>query len=150
MQNLNSDELRRQLDENNAAMNTLAEDNQKIVELLAERGLQAIDASSNDVAIHACVMQLDKLRSEPKPLTADELKAGGLWCADTSDDALKAFILYGLVEYGDDMPWDGSFYGCFIFEGGTNLLDRGYKHHTSALKQIHRCGNVFYWGAPNG
>ena len=64
MQNLNSDKLRRQLDENNAAMNTLAEDNQKIVELLAERGLQAIDAASNDVAIHACVMQLDKLGDE--------------------------------------------------------------------------------------
>lgn len=150
MQNLNSDELRRQLDENNAAMNTLAEDNQKIVELLAERGLQAIDSASNDVAIHACIMQLGKLRSEPKPLTADELKAGGWWCADTSDDALKAFILYGLAEYGDDMPWDGSFDGCFIFKSGTNLLDRGYKHHTSALKQIHRIGNNFYWGAPNG
>lgn len=43
LNNLSSDELRRQLGENNAAMNTLAEDNQKIVELLAERGLQATD-----------------------------------------------------------------------------------------------------------
>ena len=64
MNGLDSDELRRQLSENNAAMNTLAEDNQKIIELLASRGLQAIDASSNDVAIHACVMQLDKLGDE--------------------------------------------------------------------------------------
>ena len=64
LNNLSGDELRRQLDENNAAMNTLAEDNQKIIELLASRGLQAIDSSSNDVAIHACVMQLDKLGDE--------------------------------------------------------------------------------------
>lgn len=60
MQNLNSDQLRRQLGENNAAMNTLTEDNQKIVELLAQRGLKAIEPDNNDVAIHPCVMQLDK------------------------------------------------------------------------------------------
>ena len=48
MQNLNSDQLRRQLDENNAAMNILTDDNQKIVELLAERGLKAIKKTADE------------------------------------------------------------------------------------------------------
>ncbi len=50
MQNLNSDQLRRQLGENNAAMNILTDDNQNIVELLAGRGLQAIEPADNGVA----------------------------------------------------------------------------------------------------
>lgn len=47
MKNLNSDQLRAQLHENNCAMNILAEDNQEIVELLSQRGLQAINYSSD-------------------------------------------------------------------------------------------------------
>lgn len=134
--------------------------------LLKREVLQQDDEEyAEDVPMHSVVMTLDSLaialeneqievgetmffpkrkRSEEVPLTSDELKAGGWWCADTSEDALKAFILYGL-ETDDDLPWDGSFYGCFIYEGGRNLLDRGYEHHTSALKQIHRIGNEFYW-----
>lgn len=50
MQNLNSDDLRKQLQENNCAMNILAEDNEKIVELLKRRGLQAIDRTAEQQA----------------------------------------------------------------------------------------------------
>ena len=48
MNNINSDQLRRQLDENNLAMNTLADDNQRIVELLAQRGLKAIEKTADE------------------------------------------------------------------------------------------------------
>lgn len=61
MNHLSSDQLRLQLQENNWAMNALSEDNQKIVELLAQRGLQVIEPNSNDVPMHSCVMQLDDL-----------------------------------------------------------------------------------------
>ena len=77
-------------------------------------------------------------------LTADELRAGGWWCADTSEDALKAFILMGIKD-GEYGPWDGSYYACFLFKAGINLVDRGNEHHTFGLKQIHRVGNEFYW-----
>lgn len=50
MQNLNSDDLRTQLQENNYAMNILAEDNEKIVELLKRRGLQAVDLPAPSTA----------------------------------------------------------------------------------------------------
>lgn len=84
------------------------------------------------------------LRDEAKPLTADELMAGGWWCGDTSEDSLKAFILFGLKD-GEYEPWDGSYYACFLYESGCKLIDRGYKDHPEGLKRIHRIGNDFYW-----
>lgn len=135
MQNLSSDQLRRQLDENNAAMNALTEDNQKIVELLAQRGLNAIEPDNNDVAIHPCVMQLDKLgealfraqfepkRSEEIALTAEELKAGWWWCADVSEDCRSVLLAKGVSE-------------AVVFRSYLRM---------EGLKQIHRIGNEFYW-----
>lgn len=146
LNNLSSDDLRRQLDENNAAMNTLAEDNQKIVELLAERGLQAIDAASNDVAIHACIMQLDKLRSEPKPLTADELKAGGWWCADTSEECRLTFYEKGLGARSTGWSTYTGYRYCYL--SGSVIMRSSIRPSKSSLKQIHRIGGDFYWGAP--
>lgn len=146
LNNLSSDDLRRQLDENNAAMNTLAEDNQEIVELLSQRGLQAIDASSNDVAIHACVMQLDKLRSEPKPLTADELKAGGWWCADTSETARQAFELRG---FRVTDQWElEDLDGCKRTDKKSVSRFRGMSK-TKDLREIYLADGEFYWGAPS-
>lgn len=81
---------------------------------------------------------------EAKPLTTADLLLGGWWCADTSNDALEAFLSLGLKTEGD-VPWNGSFYGCFLHELGSNLLDRGFRHHTDDLKQIERIGNEFYW-----
>lgn len=81
---------------------------------------------------------------EAKPLTTADLLLGGWWCADTSNDALEAFLSLGLKTEGG-VPWDGSFYGCFLYELGSNLLDRGFRHHTDNLKQIERIGNEFYW-----
>lgn len=43
MKNLTSDQLRAQLHENNCAMNILAEDNEKIINILGARGLKAIN-----------------------------------------------------------------------------------------------------------
>lgn len=145
MQSLNSDQLRKLLKKHTRKMNWLAEQNDLIVATLKQRGLQAIDPAGDDISIHT--MRLDKPQSEPKPLTADDLMAGGWWCKDTGEDALKAFLLAGLKDKEYE-PWDGSFYACFLNEIGSNLLNRGFSHHTEELKEIHRIGNNFYWGAP--
>lgn len=146
MNGLDSDELRRQLSENNAAMNALAEDNQKIVELLAERGLQAIDAASNDVAIHACIMQLGKLRSEPKPLAADELKAGGWRCSDISEECRLTFYEKGLGARSTGWSTDSGHRYCYL--SGSVIVRSSMQPSESSLKQIRRIGGDFYWGAP--
>lgn len=158
MNRLDSDELRRQLSENNAAMNTLTEDNQKIVELLAQRGLKAIEPDNNDVAIHPCVMQLDKLgealfrtQFEPKrreeiALTAEELKTGGWWCADVSAECQRA-LSNRKLEF-QAIRWDGKYHFCFMRSGRVYRgLSRELARVTCDDKQIHRIGNNFYWGA---
>ena len=122
MQNLNSDQLRRQLDENNAAMNTLADNNQKIVELLSLRGLKAINSSSDLAEIRAL---LEPKRSEEIALTAEELKAGWWWCADDSEECRLVLASKGVSE-------------AVIFRSYLRM---------EGLKQIHRIGNNFYWGA---
>lgn len=77
-----------------------------------------------------------------RPLTADELRAGGWWCRDVSEECRLA-----LVESGLD-PWAGSWRGDWKFSScclqGTLVL-RGNRI-MSGLKQIHRIGNEFYWG----
>ena len=148
MQNLSSDDLRRKLDENNAAMNTLADDNQRIVELLARRGLRAVDPAGDDISIHPCIMQLDKLQSEPKPLTADELKAGGWWCEDVSEECRLALVGNGVDVVGD--YWSEHVYAharCWL-DTDSCKVHAHLALDLDALKQIHRIGTNFYWGAP--
>ena len=99
MQNLNSDQLRRQLDENNAAMNTLTEDNQKIVELLAQRGLKAINSSSDLAETRAL---LEPERRADAPLTTEELKAGGWFCDDISKECAEAFKSKSIEVYNQE------------------------------------------------
>ncbi|HUH58419.1 MAG TPA: hypothetical protein VL020_07975 [Pseudomonadales bacterium] len=97
-----------------------------------------------DQAPYKSVKLEGQIAGEAKPLTADELMAGGWWCGDTGDGSLKAFLSLGFKTEGD-IPWDGSYYACFIFESGSDLIDRGNEHHTFGLKQIHRIGHEFYW-----
>ena len=143
MQNLNSDQLRRQLDENNAAMNTLADNNQKIVELLSLRGLKAINSSSDLAEIRAL---LEPERRADTPLTTDELLTGGWWCADVSEECANTFKskylrVFNSSEWGDDSEWGG----CLLDDDGH--VTRGFTD-SEYRKQIHRIGGDFYWGAP--
>ena len=148
MQNLNSDQLRRQLDENNAAMNTLADDNEKIVELLSLRGLKAINSSSDLAEIRAL---LEPERRADAPLTTDELKAGGWRCGDISEDCRLALIDNGLNSLSDDWSNRGGVKNiclyCCLKE--SLVVRTSSEYHVTPLKQIHRIGNNFYWGAPS-
>ena len=143
MQNLNSDDLRKQLQENNTAMNTLTEDNQKIVELLAQRGLKAIDSSSDLAETRAL---LDPERRADAPLTTDELEAGGWWCGDVSGECAAAFESKSINAYNSE-AWGTArpgWAGC-LFSGGNVARTMSIE---GGKKQIHRIGNEFYWGAP--
>lgn len=75
-----------------------------------------------------------------KPLTADELKAGDWWCADTSEECRLAFAENGLNARADDWLGDG-FRHCYL--SGAAIV-RSHRQPFLA-KQIHRIGNDFYW-----
>ncbi len=183
MQNLNSDDLRRKLDENNESMNTLADDNQRIVELLAQRGLKAIEKTADEDLVFSAdkmilfnadgaevfntdwpnplvnpdqyeahrrmaewVSKFQKVREDRVPLTADELKAGGWWCADVSGECAAAFESKSINAYNSE-AWGTArpgWAGC-LFSGGEVARTMSIE---GGEKQIHRIGNEFYWGAP--
>jgi len=181
VQNLNSDELRKRLGENNATMNTLTEDNQKIVDLLADRGLQATektifkvdriwltDPAGNEILntdwhnpfvkletheIDHCSLKIDAaIKPEPREetkaaLTADELKAGGWWCADISRECALAFIAAG-VDVHNSKNWTVNARTHYGWGGCTYLKDEVTRTNNRYTKQIHRIGNDFFWGAP--
>lgn len=151
LNNLNSDQLRKRLAKHTRKMNWLAEQNDLIVATLKQRGLQAVDPAGDDISIHPCIMQLDKLQSEPKPLTADELKADGWWCDDVSEECANAFKSKRLRVFNSSEWGDGSEWGiCSLDSDGD--VTRGFfdfRIRSSRFKQIHRIGNNFYWGAPS-
>lgn len=146
MQSLNSDQLRKLLKKHTRKMNWLAEQNNLIVATLKQRGLQAVDPAGDDISIHPCIMQLDKLQSEPKPLTADELKVGGWWMNSATIEDRDAFICMGVPV---DDEWEDA--NLMVVEWFQNkaYLSRSFRVVSNANKnkQIHRIGNNFYWGA---
>ena len=159
MQNINSDQLRKRLAKHTRKMNWLAKQNDLIVELLAQRGLKAIEPDNNDVAIHPCVMQLDKLgealfrtQLEPKQreeieLTADELMAGGWWCEDVSEECRLALVGNGVNT--DEDYWGDSRRDRCAHKSGSSLSVIRTSIRGDEIREIHRIGNNFYWGAPS-
>lgn len=159
MQSLNSDQLRKLLKKHTRKMNWLAKQNDLIVELLAERGLKAIEPDNNDVAIHPCVMQLDKLgealfrtQFEPKrreeiALTAEELNAGGWWCADVSEECRLAFADSGTGVTSNSWNDYARVQCAYKPDSESNVMLAHLPVDLDILKQIHRIGNNFYWGA---
>lgn len=81
---------------------------------------------------------------EAKPLTAEELKAGGWWCGDVSKDCANAFESKGLrVINSFDWGSGADLIGCGLDDSGgvTRCIFEFIDE-----KQIHRIGNEFYWG----
>ena len=79
-----------------------------------------------------------------EPLTIEELKAGGWWCADISKECAEAFNSQGLKVFNSDDWGEGELWsGCVMGHDGTiTRVPCGFK----VEKQIHRIGNDFYWG----
>ena len=71
--------------------------------------------------------EIQKRLGEPsnRPLTAEELKAGGWWCADVSKDCASAFKSKGLsVFYPAGWGSTGSWNGCAVDDEGD--VARGF------------------------
>ena len=82
-----------------------------------------------------------------RPLTVDELKAGGWWCADVSAECEMAFKLRGLDVVCAGWSGIGNRNGDCCILVYPKLVSRAWiKSQVSGEKQIHRIGNEFYWG----
>ena len=82
-----------------------------------------------------------QIADEAKPLTAEELKAGGWWCSDVSDECRRSLIMNGMEPLSASWNDGRDFSSCCLHE---TLVVR-INTTSSARKQIHRVGDEFYW-----
>lgn len=87
--------------------------------------------------------EIQKSLSEPaKPLTTEELKAGGWWCADVSEEARQAFELRG---FNVASRWDlEDIDGCMLADKETAVRFRRLSIAKS-LPDITLADGEFYW-----
>lgn len=80
--------------------------------------------------------------SEPaKPLTTEELKAGGWWFDEVNcQSLLELFREYGVNITGVSSGWFDDSVGVTCV-----ISSRDYGRDLSGFKQIHRIDNEFYW-----
>jgi hypothetical protein len=141
MQSLNSDQLRKLLKKHTRKMNWISEQNDLIVAMLKQRGLQPVEFERLSDVFGAG----GEIVFKKKPLTVDELKAGGWWMLGAARRDARAFLSLGLAvhnqgEWGLSPHWMGCCKG---------KLDQSVSRTESTDgKQIHRIGDEFYWGAP--
>lgn len=86
-----------------------------------------------------------QVADEAKPLTTEELKAGGWWCADVSEECANAFKSKGLRVFNSDAwGYDVGWGSCGMDDDCDGDVTRGF-FNLGGGKQIHRIGNEFYW-----
>lgn len=87
--------------------------------------------------------EIQRRLTEPaKPLTAEELKAGGWWCADVSKNCANTFESKGLSVF-NSCEWGLSETWIWCAMGYNGDVTRGFG--VGGNKKIHRIGNDFYW-----
>lgn len=79
-----------------------------------------------------------------KPLSVEELKAGGWVCEDVSKDCASALKSKGLLVYNSGQWGLNSRWDSCLMEAARGEVARGFNF--GGNKQIHRIGNDFYWG----
>lgn len=78
---------------------------------------------------------------EAKPLTTEELKAGGWWCADVSAECARVFEAKGLNVF-NSRDWRYNPLRKCALEGGKVVR---VSFDLVGGRHIHRIGNEFYW-----
>lgn len=98
-----------------------------------------------DSLVHA-----DKLNGEPKPLSSEELKGGGWRCAEAGKEIETQLNARGLFIISKNWRQKKYIRGCMSSVPGFAVqFSEACAVDLDHLKQIHRIGNNFYWGAPS-
>ncbi len=105
---------------------------------------------THDQAPYKSVKLDGQVADEVKPLTVDELKAGGWWCADTSAAARRAFAVRGFNVADqwelEDLEWElEDLDGCRLTGKESVTRFKGMSK-TKDLREITLVDGEFYWG----
>ena len=100
---------------------------------------------THDQAPYKSVKLDGQIADEDKPLTADELKAGGWWCADVSEECRLVIADSGIGVTGYSWDDNARVQCAYKLDSESNVLRAHHSVDLDILKQIHRIGNEFYW-----
>lgn len=78
-----------------------------------------------------------------KPLTEEELKAGGWWCDDISEECQIVFTEKGFKTQSPHWSSKDGYTRCYLL--GAYIIREVEQHGAAQLKQIYRISNEFYW-----
>ena len=98
-----------------------------------------------DQAPYISVKLEGQVTNEAKPLSVDELMAGGWWCDDVSEESRLVFADNGFDSWAES--WDDNADVRYAYNRGSDsCVTRAHEQiDLKGLKQIHRIGNDFYW-----
>lgn len=103
-----------------------------------------LEPVKHDQAPYKSVNLGGQVFDEAKPLmTTEELKAGGWWCEDVSEECRLAFYEKGLGARSIGWSTDAGYKYCYL--SGSVIVRSSIQQYESLLKQIRRIGNDFYW-----
>lgn len=87
----------------------------------------------------------EQISNEAKPLTTEELKAGGWWCAEVTEECAKVFTVKGLRVFKPSR-WNDEAIVFYKMDIDKNIVVKHFSVGvTRVSKQIHRIGIEFYW-----
>lgn len=109
------------------------------------------EGTLNELQHHlACLLEMKRneiqkcLDKTNKPLTVEELKAGGWWCGDVSEGCQMVLVEKGFKTQSPHWSSKDGYTRCYLL--GDYIIREVGQLGAAQLKQIHRIGNEFYWG----
>lgn len=145
LKRLSSDYLRELLSANTKAVSYLAAQNTDICNLLKQRGLQPVEPAPQS----SSPSETAKPEAREEPLTAEELRAEGWWCATAGCPEMLILMDAEMVIDRLTHP---------LIPGPKGLASGASSEvvahcdlsriNTGYLKQVYRAGEHFYWVKP--
>lgn len=145
LKRLSSDYLRELLSANTKAVSYLAAQNTDICNLLKQRGLQPVEPAPQSSSLS----ETAKPEAREEPLTAEELRAEGWWCATAGWPEMLILMDAEMVIDRLTHP---------LIPGPKGLASGASSEvvahcdlsriNTGYLKQVYRAGEHFYWVKP--
>lgn len=165
LSDLSSDAMLKRFNSNQDEIVRLTLENNELVALVRANGFLILDtdraarAAASEVKQEPAIHEprhafegdwkpVDASSDNVKPLTSEELRAGGWWMRSATGEDGKNLLAKGVAVCNRSLWDDGDedVIGCALEGEGAFRINKYYRFRDS--KQIHRKGGDFYWGAP--
>lgn len=104
-----------------------------------------LEPITNDQEQYKNVKPGEQIADQDKPLTTEELLAGGWWCGDTSEACRLAFVANGVQTEAENWNDSALVHCAYKLQSDFHVYRAHMAIDVSTLKQIYRIGGNFYW-----